>query len=305
MEDDEVKADLEEKCDVLKAKFNEQDQRNAGYRKEINQLVENFKDSSNFAQCKRCGDCIYLDSDAHVKIESVAFHEECHRCYNCSAASNNFEWYQNELWCPSCKSLSEEQLGSGAGTAELESRLLEIKQIELVRKEKGFSPFREMEMKREEERRKKLEAFKKSQAERAAKLAASQTEELEMDPEERERLAAEEAEKQKAAEQRKIQEREEARARKQAEEDALRKKIEEQKRAQAEAVRAEEVNFEEIKSRRGAELEEIKAKRAGMNPFKEMERQAEEERKRKFRRFTASSVSDVPAATTPGNLVFF
>jgi len=299
MEDESVKADLSEKCDVLKAKYNEREQRKSLYQSELQQLLDDFKDPSQFMQCKRCGDCIFLDSDKYVQMESVAYHEECHRCYNCSGPSTkSFEWYQQEIWCEKCKSLSEEQLGSGAGVGELETRLQELKQIEAVRKEKGSSPFREMELKREEERRRKMEAYKKSQLERSQNVVEDEGTEEE---------AAERAEREREIKARKVQELEEIRAKRQAEEDALRERIEEEKRNRANAVRAEEVNFEEIKSRRGAELEEIKAKRAGVNPFREMERQAAEARKAKFQRFAVGTKGpeaerEKPAASTHGTV---
>mmetsp|Transcript_31389 Transcript_31389/g.53656 ORF Transcript_31389/g.53656 Transcript_31389/m.53656 type:complete len:625 (+) Transcript_31389:25-1899(+) len=282
MEGEDVKADLVEKSDFLKVKFNEQAQRCKGYREELRQLFEDFKDTSQYAQCKRCGDIIILDQDSHVNHDGVEFHEDCSKCYNCSADSDNFQWHQGEIWCPSCKALSEEQLGSGSTAAELESRLLEIKQIEAVRKEKN-DPFREMERKREEERRKRLEQFKQRQLEKSAELSA----------ETNETKNAEDEEKEKEKEAIRVRRTEEERARKQAEEDLLARKREEEERIRKEAVQAEDVGFEGLKQKRGEELEEIKAnKKIGLSPFREMERKQEEERRKKFLRFSSATSTE-------------
>ena len=294
MEDEEARTDLEDKCDFLKAKFNEQVERSRGYQEALELLLACLVKGGTLLQCKRCGDGIEKERDSKRSVEGAFYHEECFRCYNCSVDMPALEWYQSEIWCRACQSASEEQLGCGSGTtaaAEIESRLQEIKEIEAVRKEKGNNPFREMERKREEERQRKLELFKKQQRERAEKLEAELAAQAAAAPAFEEAEAAaralaeamlrEEAEKRHANDLLSPRSASEAARQWQLETTEGRKRSE--AHAREEAVQAEEVDLEGLKQRRGAELEEIKANRAGPNPFRERERQLEEERRARGR----------------------
>lgn len=306
MEGDDVKADLEDKCDFLKAKFNEQGERNRGYQEALLQLKQGLASNPDLVQCHRCGDGLDKSHDKLRLTEGAPYHEECHRCYNCSADAGPLVWYQSEIWCQACQTASEEQLGSASGSAtaaELESRLLEIKQIATVRREKGSDPFREMERKREEERARKLEAFRQKQRERAEKLEADLRQDL-AEAEEAAKAAAEEKRRQEEEEERQRLEeaerrrQEEARAREEEERRAQMRREEEQ-RLRAEAVQAEAVSdFDGLKQKRGEELEQIKATRAGLNPFREMERiQAEEQKRRRFSPRTTPISERAPQAS--------
>eukprot|EP01102_Stenamoeba_stenopodia_P017386 TRINITY_DN6218_c0_g4_i1.p1 TRINITY_DN6218_c0_g4~~TRINITY_DN6218_c0_g4_i1.p1 ORF type:complete len:639 (-),score=255.80 TRINITY_DN6218_c0_g4_i1:214-2130(-) len=182
----------------------------------------------------------------------------------------------------------------------------ELKEMEEQRKARagGGNPFREMERQKEEEMRKKMERLKLLQlsdtSSASAASSSSSNESTSPLPSpastgEDERKARELREARKAEEERKAKEQREAEmvrqedARKKREEELKRMEEARKNRAAEEAEKAAAVQAAELaRQQRDQELkqfEEARKGRSASNPFKEMERQREEERRKKYEKF--------------------
>lgn len=238
---------------------------------------------SSSGSCKRCGDVLSVDSDDVKSHEGRHYHSSCFRCHNCGCTLSETIVQDDDVWCEPCQRKADIRAMAEKGdsgeielTEEAKKRLEEIAAMGESLKNKGSSPFAEMEKQQQEERRRKLE-----QMQRAKELAN--------DPEAQ---ARELLRQQELAEQRQ-KEKEAALARRKAEEAAAAEKAARMEELHANATKTEDISdLDALKSKREAEMEAIKNKRSGGNPFKEMEKQREEERKRRFARFASGEGSD-------------